>query len=69
MIQIYTQRGMSVDDAEAAIAVLSRYPDVFVDLMMTQELGLAVVSAASLRAHPSAPASAHSRTLTHTPRR
>jgi hypothetical protein len=45
MIELYTGRGVGEGDAATAITSLSRYPSFFVDLMMTQELGMVPVSA------------------------
>jgi len=44
MIELYAGRGVGEGDATSAIASLSRYPSFFVDLMMTQELGMVPVS-------------------------
>jgi hypothetical protein len=44
MIELYTGRGVGEGDAAAAITALARYPSFFVDLMMTQELGMVPVS-------------------------
>jgi len=43
MIELYAGRGVGEGDAASAIASLSRYPSFFVDLMMTQELGMVPV--------------------------
>lgn len=40
MVALYVSRGVGAADASAAICALSRYPAFFVDLMMTQELGM-----------------------------
>jgi vacuolar iron transporter family protein len=42
MIDIYVQKGMSYTDAESVINTMAKYPDFFVDVMMTQELELQV---------------------------
>jgi hypothetical protein len=41
MVELYVSKGVSEADATAAIAALSRYPDFFVSLMMSEELRLA----------------------------
>jgi hypothetical protein len=45
MVELYQGKGVAAPDALAAIRALSKYPDVFVELMMVQELGLALVRA------------------------
>jgi hypothetical protein len=42
MCELYVAKGMSSEHARLAISTLSTYPDLFVDLMMVQELGLSV---------------------------
>ena len=42
MIEIYEQKGMSSADAEQVIRTMAKYKDLFVDVMMTQELELQV---------------------------
>lgn len=42
MIEIYTNQGMSQQDAETVIRTMAKYKDFFVDVMMTQELELQV---------------------------
>mmetsp|Transcript_37593 Transcript_37593/g.49544 ORF Transcript_37593/g.49544 Transcript_37593/m.49544 type:complete len:279 (+) Transcript_37593:172-1008(+) len=42
MIDIYTERGMSKDDATSVVKTMSKYEDFFVNIMMTEELGLQV---------------------------
>ena len=42
MIDIYQEKGMSVQDAEQVIRTMAKYKDFFVDLMMAQELELQV---------------------------
>jgi len=42
MIEIYTERGMSSEDAEMVVKTMSKYKDFFVDIMMTHELELHV---------------------------
>ncbi|CAM9326981.1 unnamed protein product [Phaeothamnion confervicola] len=44
MIEIYTERGMSREDAEDVIGKMAKYDDLFVNLMMNEELGLQVPS-------------------------
>ena len=38
MIELYTSKGMSKEDAETIVLTYSRYDDLFVDLMMRVEL-------------------------------
>jgi DNA damage-binding protein 1 len=40
MVDIFTQRGMTQEDAATVINIISKYDQFFVDLMMTEELGL-----------------------------
>jgi DNA damage-binding protein 1 len=40
MIELYESKGMSKDDARTVITVISKYKELFVDIMMVQELGL-----------------------------
>lgn len=40
MIEIYTGRGMSPQDAELVIRVCAKYEELFVDMMLVDELGL-----------------------------
>ena len=42
MIDIYTSRGMSTEDATMVIKTMAKYKDFFVDVMMQQELELQV---------------------------
>ncbi|KAL7485268.1 hypothetical protein ACHAW6_010874 [Cyclotella cf. meneghiniana] len=42
MIDIYIERGMSVEDATMVIHTMAKYKDFFVDIMMAEELGLQV---------------------------
>jgi len=42
MIDIYVERGMSVEDATMVIHTMAKYQDFFVDIMMAEELGLQV---------------------------
>jgi VIT1/CCC1 family predicted Fe2+/Mn2+ transporter len=42
MIEIYESKGLSHEDATQVITVMSKYKDFYVDLMMSQELGLQV---------------------------
>ena len=42
MIEIYVQRGMSKEDAAAAIGLMSKYHEFFINVMMAEELGLMV---------------------------
>jgi VIT1/CCC1 family predicted Fe2+/Mn2+ transporter len=45
MVEIYEARGMSKEDAELVISTMAKYKDLFVDIMMTQELELQVPEA------------------------
>lgn len=40
MVEIYMQRGMKEEDATTIIETMSKYEDIFVDVMMVEELGL-----------------------------
>ena len=40
MVDIYTKRGMSKEDAEIVIRVCAKYEPLFVDMMLVDELGL-----------------------------
>jgi len=40
MVQLYQTRGLPETDARAAIGILSKHKDFFVDVMMVEELGL-----------------------------
>lgn len=40
MIEIYVEKGMSQEDAETIIHTYAKYKDLYVDLMMVQELGI-----------------------------
>mmetsp|Transcript_34588 Transcript_34588/g.45718 ORF Transcript_34588/g.45718 Transcript_34588/m.45718 type:complete len:286 (-) Transcript_34588:307-1164(-) len=42
MIEIYTARGMSRDDAEVVLNRIAKYDDFFVNVMMAEELGMPV---------------------------
>ena len=42
MIDIYTSKGMSTEDATLVIKTMAKYKDFFVDIMMSQELELQV---------------------------
>ena len=42
MVEIYTEKGMSKEDAELVITTMAKYKDFFVDIMMQQELELQV---------------------------
>jgi len=45
MVTIYTNKGMTRDDATALIDIMAKYNDIFVDNMMVEELGLMPVDA------------------------
>jgi len=40
MVEIYTGRGMSEEDAKVVISTCAKYPDLFVDMMLVDELGI-----------------------------
>lgn len=40
MVEIFTNRGMSAEDAREVTVRMAKYPEFFVNLMMTEELGL-----------------------------
>ena len=40
MVEIYQQRGMTFEEATTVVDILSRHKDLFVDVMMVDELGL-----------------------------
>jgi VIT1/CCC1 family predicted Fe2+/Mn2+ transporter len=40
MVELYVQKGMSREDAERVVGIMSQYRDIFVDTMMVEELGL-----------------------------
>ena len=42
MVDIYVSRGMSREDATTVISTMAKYHDFFVNVMMVEELGLAV---------------------------
>ncbi|KAJ1627896.1 VIT family-domain-containing protein [Pavlovales sp. CCMP2436] len=42
MVEIFVNRGMSKPDAEEVISRMAKYPEFFINLMMTEELGLKV---------------------------
>jgi hypothetical protein len=44
MVEIYTHRGISFEDASTIVGIMSKYKDFFVDVMMVEELGLKVLN-------------------------
>ena len=42
MVELYTQQGMSHEDATLVVSTMAKYKEFFVDVMMTQELQLQV---------------------------
>ncbi|CAJ1028729.1 putative VIT family [Leishmania utingensis] len=42
MVQIYMAKGLSFDDAQTIVSIISKDPKMFVDFMMVEELGLLV---------------------------
>lgn len=43
MVELYTNKGMTQADAENVVCVLSKYKDLFVDIMMAEELQLSPI--------------------------
>jgi hypothetical protein len=43
MVELYTNKGMDPRDAENVVDVLSKYKDLFVDIMMAEELQLSPI--------------------------
>eukprot|EP00026_Physarum_polycephalum_P013710 Phypoly_transcript_14139.p1 GENE.Phypoly_transcript_14139~~Phypoly_transcript_14139.p1 ORF type:complete len:300 (-),score=32.42 Phypoly_transcript_14139:27-926(-) len=43
MVELYTNKGMDQKDAENVVEVLSKYKDLFVDIMMAEELQLSPI--------------------------
>jgi len=43
MVELYTNKGMDQRDAENVVEVLSKYKDLFVDIMMAEELQLSPI--------------------------
>lgn len=44
MVELYEAKGMSTEDAQLVMSTLSKYKDIFIDLMVRDELGLEVPS-------------------------
>jgi VIT1/CCC1 family predicted Fe2+/Mn2+ transporter len=43
MVDIYVERGMSVEDATSIMELLAnKYPDLFIEMMMSDELGMSI---------------------------
>lgn len=42
MVELFQEKGMNTDDAKRVIGIMAKYPQYFVDLMMSQELDLQV---------------------------
>ena len=40
MVELYCERGMATEDAQAMVGALSKYDKFFVDVMLSEELGL-----------------------------
>jgi hypothetical protein len=40
MVELYCERGMAVADAQTVVGALSKYDKFFVDVMLSEELGL-----------------------------
>jgi len=45
MMRVYTDKGMSEEDARTIVTTMAKYRDIFVDTMMMEELGLMPVDA------------------------
>jgi VIT1/CCC1 family predicted Fe2+/Mn2+ transporter len=50
MIEIYTQKGLTLEDATVVIETLAKYKDVFVDVMLVDELGAYICNYSQLTA-------------------
>jgi hypothetical protein len=44
MIELYESKGMSKEDATTVIQTISKYKELFVDIMMVQELGTFLIT-------------------------
>ncbi len=44
MVELFHQRGMSIDDAQVVVERMAKYKDFFINIMMTEELQLPVPS-------------------------
>lgn len=42
MIELYMEKGISKEDSEAMVGIISKYKDAWVDIMMVEELGIVV---------------------------
>jgi len=40
VVELWEKKGMAREDAEQAVEILSQYQDIFVDIMMVEELGI-----------------------------
>lgn len=40
MVEIYMEKGLSEDEAKQVVEILSRHPEVWIDTMMVEELGI-----------------------------
>lgn len=40
MVEIYMEKGMSEEDAKSVMAIISKYKDAWIDIMMVEELGI-----------------------------
>ncbi|KAL6066732.1 Protein ccc1 [Balamuthia mandrillaris] len=40
MVELYVSKGMSKDDAETVVGIMAKHKDLFVDVMMVEELGI-----------------------------
>ncbi len=40
MVQVYIKKGMSTEDAKQVVLTMCKYKEIFIDVMMVEELGL-----------------------------
>lgn len=40
MIEFYTKKGMPENEAETTVRTMAKYKDLFIDVMMVEELGI-----------------------------
>lgn len=40
MVELYVEKGMTEEDAKSVMSIISKYKDVWVDIMMVEELGI-----------------------------
>jgi len=51
MVEVYTGRGMTAEDAQSVIETMSKYPSFFVDQMLKDELGMDPPESAGCQEH------------------